>query len=210
MIVTKAQMKAIEDAANAGGLSYLQMMENAGQAAFEAIVRHQPGLRRAAVFCGTGNNGGDGYVVARLLREWGAEVLLVLVGGKPKTPDAVTNFYRAAMADIPMVVASLLSEEDAAWLLGADLLVDAIYGTGFRGELSLEAEICCGIMCRSSGCKVALDLPSGLECDTGRIASGSAAVDLTITFHAAKPCHGLAPEHCGEVLVADIGIGSRA
>ena len=206
MVVTKAQMKAIEDRANAGGLSYLQMMENAGQAAFNAILSRCPELHRAVVFCGTGNNGGDGYVVARLLREQGTEVLIVLVGGKPKTPDAITNFYRAAMADIPMVVASLLTEEDAAWILSADLLVDAIYGTGFRGELSLEAEICCGAMGKSSGCKVALDLPSGLECDTGRIADGTAAVDLTVTFHAAKPCHGLAPQICGEVLVADIGI----
>ena len=206
MIVTKAQMKAIEDQANANGLSYLQMMENAGRSAFEAIIARRPDLHRAAVFCGTGNNGGDGYVVARLLREWGAEVLLVLVGGKPKTADAITNFYRAAMADIPMVVASLLTEEDAAWILSADLLVDAIYGTGFRGELSLEAEICSGAMGKSHGYKAALDLPSGLECDTGRIAEGTAAVDLTITFHAEKPCHGLAPQLCGEVLVADIGI----
>ena len=206
MVVTKAQMKAIEDRANAGGLSYLQMMENAGQAAFDAILSHRPELCRAVVFCGTGNNGGDGYVVARLLREQGTEVLIVLVGGKPKTSDAITNFYRAAMADIPMVIASLLTEEDAAWILGADLLVDAVYGTGFRGELSLEAEICCGAMSKSSGYKVALDLPSGLECDTGRVADGTAAVDLTVTFHAAKPCHELAPQICGEVLVADIGI----
>ena len=199
-------MKEIERAANDGGLPYLQMMENAGKAAFDHLMAACPGLRLAAIFCGTGNNGGDGYVLARLLRQAGVDVLLVLVQGKPKTPDAVTNFYRAAMADIPMVIGSLLNEADLEIILQADAVVDAIYGTGFHGELSMEAEICCGVMAKSRGFKLALDLPSGLECDTGRAAQGTAAVDMTVTFHAEKPCHGLAPELCGKVVTVDIGI----
>ena len=111
MTVTKDQMKAIEKQANDRGLPYLQMMENAGTAAFRLLTQRLPGLRTAAVFCGSGNNGGDGFVLARLLREMGAEVLLILAGEQPRTPDAVTNFYRALMLDIPLVTAALLTEE---------------------------------------------------------------------------------------------------
>ena len=198
MIVTKDQMKAIEQQANDNGLPYLQMMENAGRAAFEHLMMCKPELRTAAVFCGSGNNGGDGFVLARLLKEEGVDVLLVLVmpQSKPKTPDAVTNYYRAAMADIPMVVDRLLTEEDVQFILSADAVVDGIYGTGFRGELSLEAEVCCGLMEKGQGLKLALDLPSGVECDTGRVAQGTAHMDVTVTFHAAKPCHSLAEEYC--------------
>ena len=204
--VTAAQMKALEKAADAGGLSYLRMMENAGQAVAEAVLREKPDLRSAAVFCGTGNNGGDGFVAARLLREKGIAVLLVLCGGKPKAPDAVTNFYRAVMMNIPLVMATHLTEEDTDFILGCDCVIDGLFGTGFHGELDLEAEVCCGVFNKSRGLKAAIDLPSGTVCDTGETAFGGAAADLTVTFHKAKPCHVLAAKQCGKVVVADIGI----
>ena len=204
--VTAAQMKEIERAADAGGLSYLRMMENAGQAVCDAIWARKPDLKSAAIFCGTGNNGGDGFVAARLLREKGVAVLLILSGGKPKAPDAVTNCYRAVMQNIPLVMATHLTEEDTDFILSCDCVIDGIFGTGFHGELDLEAEVSCGVFNQSKGLKVAIDLPSGLECDSGRAASGGCTADLTVTFHRAKPCHAQAPDKCGEVLVADIGI----
>ena len=206
MTVTKDQMKAIEKQANDRGLPYLQMMENAGTAAFRLLTQRLPGLRTAAVFCGSGNNGGDGFVLARLLREMGAEVLLILAGEQPHTPDAVTNFYRALMLDIPLVTAALLTEEDLAFILQADAVVDAVYGTGFHGDLPLEAGICAGVMAKAKGLRLALDLPSGLECDTGIAAPDTPRADLTAAFHACKPCHTLAPDLCGEVVVLDIGL----
>ena len=206
MVVTKTQMRDIERMANDSGLPYLQMMENAGKAAFDVLKARKPNLGRVAIFCGAGNNGGDGFVLARLLREAGVDVLIILAQGKPQTLDAGTNFYRATIADIPMVIGSLLSPEDIEYILKADVVVDAIYGTGFHGDLSLESEICCGAISQSRGLKVALDLPSGVECDTGRVTGGTAKADLTIAFHAAKPCHTLAADFCGEVVVADIGI----
>lgn len=204
--VTAAQMKEIERAADAGGLSYLRMMENAGQAVVDAMLREKPEIKSAAVFCGTGNNGGDGLVVARLLREKGVAVLPVLCGGKPKTPDAVTNLYRVVMMNIPLVMATHLTEEDTDFILGCDCVVDALFGTGFHGELDLEYEVCCGIFNKSRGLRVAVDLPSGTVCDTGEGAPGGCTADLTVTFHRAKPCHILAPDRCGRVTVADIGI----
>ncbi len=204
--VTASRMKQIEKQANDAGLSYLQMMENAGTAAADALLREVPDLRTAAIFCGTGNNGGDGYVMARLLKKRGADVLLILTGGKPKTPDATTNFYLAAMEDIPMVTGDQLNADDLSLILSADAVVDAIYGTGFHGELPLEGEICCGVINRAKGLKLAVDLPSGVACDTGEIAPGAVRADRTVTFHAMKPCHTLAADQCGTVEVADIGI----
>lgn len=204
--VTKNEMKELERRANDAGLPYLQMMENAGRAAFDILTARLPGIKSAAIFCGTGNNGGDGLVVARLLRQRGAAVLIILVGGKPKTPDAITNLYLATMAGIPIVMGTHLDESDISFITSCDAVIDAIYGTGFHGELDLEAEVCCGVIAHSAGFKMALDLPSGLECDSGTIAQGTAKADITVTFHSAKPCHSISPDICGETIVADIGI----
>ncbi|MBQ5813079.1 MAG: NAD(P)H-hydrate epimerase [Clostridia bacterium] len=204
--VTKNEMKELERRANDAGLPYLQMMENAGRAAFDILTARLPGIKSAAIFCGTGNNGGDGLVVARLLRQRGAAVLIILVGGKPKTPDAITNLYLATMAGIPIVMGTHLDESDISFITSCDAVIDAIYGTGFHGELDLEAEVCCEVIAHSAGFKMALDLPSGLECDSGKTAQGTAKADITVTFHSAKPCHKISHGICGETVVADIGI----
>ena len=147
MEVTVLQMKQMEHAADARGLSYPQMMENAGQAAAKRLLEQGPKpIRTAAVFCGTGNNGGDGFVVARVLREAGSEVRVVLVGGTPKTDDARENFKTAMTMGIPMMQAETLTMEHRAWILGADTVVDAIYGTGFHGELRPAGRVACDLI----------------------------------------------------------------
>lgn len=205
-MVTVKEMKDLERRADAAGLSYLQMMENAGRAAVEAMLQEKPQIRTVSIFCGKGNNGGDGLVVARLLRQRGIGVLIILAEGKPVTPDATTNLFLAAREDIPMVFGVKLTEEDIAWITNCDAVVDGIYGTGFHGELRLEGEICCGAFNHAKGLKVALDIPSGVHADTGEIAAGAAKADLTVVFHAEKKCHLAAAEQCGKIIVADIGI----
>ena len=101
MEVTVAQMKQIEHDADAADLSYTQMMENAGQAAAKVLLEKKD-FRTAAVFCGTGNNGGDGFVLARALHENKKGVRIVLVGGNPKTPDAILNWEKAQSLNIPI------------------------------------------------------------------------------------------------------------
>ena len=129
--VTAAQMKQIEQAANAGGLSYLEMMENAGRAAAELARKRWPDARSAAVFCGKGNNGGDGFVVARVLSQAGWDVRVILTDGpRPATSDARTNFDRAVALEIPV---SEMTADAKAFAQRADLLVDAVCGTGFHG-----------------------------------------------------------------------------
>ena len=136
--VTAAEMKALEHAANENGLLYIQMMENAGRAAF-AQLRRLPGPVRLLVVAGKGNNGGDGFVMARVAAKLGWPVQLLLAEGEPKTPDAITNF--ALLHDLPVEILP-----DAAAAAQADAVVDALYGTGFRGALRPAGRAACELM----------------------------------------------------------------
>lgn len=207
MEVTVAQMKQIEHDADAAGLSYSRMMENAGRAAAELLLDKGPvNFRTAAVFCGTGNNGGDGFVLAKALTEKGKDVRIFLVGGAPRTADAILNWKKAEAENIPVMDMDELAEKDREWILHADTVVDAIYGTGFHGELRPAGKTACDLINRSSGFRLAIDLPSGLAADTGTAADGAVCADLTVTFHASKPCHRHNPGQCGEIQIASIGI----
>ena len=142
--VSCARMKDLEKATDESGLSYYQMMENAGNIAANRIIeitmatreRPHPSTRQltARIYCGKGNNGGDGFVVARVLKQRGWDVQLVLVDGEPQTSDAITNYGLAKELGIPVTELGLPAEGSA--LTGApDVVVDAIYGTGFHGRL---------------------------------------------------------------------------
>ena len=207
--VTAAEMKRLEQQADAAGLSYRQMMENAGAAAAALALRTWPRAKSAAVFCGKGNNGGDGFVAARHLANAGLAVRLYLVEGEPVTTDAIYNCGLAREMGLPGLAADTLDEpEQAEFLQSADLILDGVYGTGFHGTLRPEGLAAARRMNDAPGKVLALDLPSGLEADSGTAAEGAVQADLTVTFHAAKPCHRLAAAQCGRVEVADIGIGT--
>ena len=207
--VTAAEMKRLEQQADAVGLSYRQMMENAGAAAAALALRAWPAVKSAAVFCGKGNNGGDGFVAARHLANAGLAVRLYLVEGEPVTTDAIYNCGLAREMGLPVLAADALDEpEQADFLQNADIILDGVYGTGFHGTLRPEGLAAARRMNEAPGRVLALDLPSGLEADSGTAAEGTVQADLTVTFHAAKPCHRLAAAQCGRVEVADIGIGT--
>ena len=128
--------------------------------------------------------------------------------GEPKTPDAITNF--ALLHDLPVEILP-----DAAAAAQADAVVDALYGTGFHGALRPAGRAACELMNqqRANGAFVlAVDLPSGINADTGAVAEGAVQADLTVTFHRAKPLHYMpgSAHYCGEVVVADIGIDAYA
>ena len=207
--VTAAEMKRLEQQADAAGLSYRQMMENAGAAAAALALRAWPEAKSAAVFCGKGNNGGDGFVAARHLANAGLAVRLYLVEGEPVTTDAIYNCGLVREMGLPVLAADALDEpEQADFLQNADIILDGVYGTGFHGTLRPEGLAAARWMNEAPGRVLALDLPSGLEADSGTAAEGAVQADLTVTFHAAKPCHRLAAAQCGRVEVADIGIGT--
>ena len=198
--VTTAQMKELERLADAAGLPYPRMMENAGAAAARELMA-------AAVFCGRGNNGGDGLVAARRLQDAGVEVIAVLAEGEPATPDAAANREAAQDRGVHIQTLDGLTLQDEVFIARADALVDAVYGTGFHGALRPAGQRAAAML-NSGRFVLALDVPSGVCADTGETAEGAVRAHVTVAFHAPKPCHRLAAEQCGTVVTADIGIGA--
>ncbi|MFC2967877.1 NAD(P)H-hydrate dehydratase [Acidimangrovimonas pyrenivorans] len=223
-------MRAIEEAAIASGaVTGLELMERAGRGVVEAVFEEWPELaaapQRAVVLCGPGNNGGDGFVVARLLREWGWEVEVYLYGDAEKLPpDARVNYGRW----VEMGAVRALDEDAPDGYPdegdGVALIVDAIFGIGLtRPFLTLcrmqDQVNLCNAASRSNPAfphVVAVDVPSGLSSDSGAYPGyedenpldSCMLANLTVTFHAKKLGHvlGYGPDACGKVVVKDIGL----
>jgi len=193
-ILTVAEMAAADAAAIEGGISAEALMERAGATVAGTIAARWPaGL--ANVLCGPGGNGGDGYVIARHLKAMGWTVEVEALG-EPSRPDAAAM---AAKWDGP--VRHLTAEAPPA-----DLVVDALFGAGLARPLEGPA----AARARHRAPTVAVDLPSGLNGDTGLpVGPDAFHAALTVTFHRRKPVHVLEPGRtaCGEVMVADIGLG---
>ncbi len=182
------------------GISSLELMERAG-AGLADVVRHRAPEGRIVVVAGKGNNGGDGLVVARLLREAGREVdVLLLAAGDEPGGDARINFDR-----LPNPGARRFEPDS---LIGAAAIVDAILGTGFSGEPRDPARSAIAAINASDATVFACDVPSGVDASTGEVAAEAIWAEATVTFHAAKPGLWISPgkAHAGEVTVVDIGI----
>jgi hydroxyethylthiazole kinase-like uncharacterized protein yjeF len=193
-------MAAADAAAIAAGTSGVELMARAGLSVADAICERHTTCP-TAVLCGPGNNGGDGYVVARILAERGWEVWVERLA-PPATADAKAaaaqwrgDTFEAGEAPRP-----------------AELFVDALFGAGLSKPLDGEAARLARACERIPDRVVAIDLPSGLAGDTGRILGDVAfCAALTVTFHAKKPAHVLEPGagRCGDIVVADIGLATE-
>lgn len=199
VLLTVDEMYRADRAAMDGGIPGLQLMEAAGQAVAKAI-RDRWTHRTVLVLCGPGNNGGDGFVVARVLNEQGWPVRLALLGDREKLAgDAKVNADRW---DGPV------ESPDASLLEEADLVVDALFGAGLARPLDGAARrVVESVNARGLPC-VAVDVPSGVDGDTGAVLGAAPRAAVTVTFFRAKPGHYLYPgrDLCGELVVADIGI----
>lgn len=212
-IVTSEQMKKIEQNAVSCGLSMKQLMENAGSAAAMTIRReYKVEDRYVTIFCGRGNNGGDGFVVARRLCQAGANVAVILTDGAPRTEQAKVMFEMIRMMDIAISEYGVDPHYLAERLSKTDLLVDGIYGTGFHGELDDRHKDICRLLNEINVNTISLDVPSGVTCNTGYADNGAVRANLTVTFDSAKPAcvFPASVEYCGKVVVADIGIPEEA
>jgi hydroxyethylthiazole kinase-like uncharacterized protein yjeF len=196
-ILTVAEMGRADAAAIAAGTPGTTLMERAGAAVADAISARFR-AQTCVVLCGPGNNGGDGYVVARLLeaRGWPVEVRAL---APPATDDA-----REARARWDGAVGELGAN------LPAGLYVDCLFGAGLARPLEGAAAAVAQRLAATPEKVVAVDIPSGVPGDTGAPLGPSVSAGLTVTFHAKKPAHVLEPgrARCGEVVVADIGLGS--
>ena len=211
-IVTSKQMKQIEQNSIQYQMSYLRLMENAGCAAARFILetlRAVSGLN-CVVFCGKGNNGGDGFVVARKLSEQGANVTVVLADGEPKTPDAIQMLSLVRTMQLPVFSFEDEPEAVSAAMDEVDVIVDAIYGSGFHGEIDIRRRQITQMINEAIAAVFSLDIPSGINCDTGEAAQDAVNADFTIAFDGYKPAH-LLPKYLpglGQVSLAPIGIDS--
>ncbi len=194
-ILTAEQMRAAEQGA---GCSVEELMERAGAALAEAIYRFA-GPLPALVLCGPGNNGGDGYVAARYLAERGVDVRVAGVA----EPGSDAGKWARGQWNREV---EKLSDQTAA----SGILIDCLFGTGLKRGLEepmLEQFL---RLCRQSQVRIACDLPSGVDSNSGAELSEIPAFDLTVTFGALKPAHRLHPamHKCGRVALADIGISA--
>ncbi|HEY8013976.1 MAG TPA: NAD(P)H-hydrate epimerase, partial [Dongiaceae bacterium] len=198
-LLSAAEMRAADAAAIAGGTPGIELMENAGEAVAEAALRRWPG-RPALVLCGPGNNGGDGFVAARHLSQAGVPVRLALLGERGRLAgDAALAAERW-----PGEVEALSPDLPG----GRALVIDALFGAGLTRPLSGVALAAVEtIAARGLDC-LAVDLPSGLDGDSGEVLGAAAPARMTVTFCRAKPGHYLLPGRllCGELVTADIGI----
>ncbi|WP_050602106.1 bifunctional ADP-dependent NAD(P)H-hydrate dehydratase/NAD(P)H-hydrate epimerase [Ruegeria sp. 6PALISEP08] len=238
-LLTAAQMQVIEKTAiESGEVTGLELMEQAGQGVVDAIFEEWPALDRrgaspsrspgylgpdegdplrAVVLCGPGNNGGDGFVVARLLRELGWAVEVFLYGDPEKLPpDARVNYERWGEENEVRVFAvdpAPLEDDFLRFPNEMDLIVDGVFGTGltrpFAGAFSMLANAPARTLLRDQGAKVvAIDTPSGLCADSGRVLGHAIAADMTVTFHSRKLGHVLSdgPATCGTLKIKSIGL----
>lgn len=210
-IYTSAQMKQIEAYANEQGYPYLDMMNRAGIACADETEKAFLTLSEKVVaVCGKGKNGGDGFVAAEHLRSKGYDVKVVLACGNPAADDAVTMFGR--MNGITVTEWQTQRGEAEKIISKADVIIDSVFGFGFKGEPdSITAELFSAVNA-SKAKKVAIDLPSGVECDTGKVNGECIKADLTLAISCRKPAHVLKPavSYCGKVKTVDIGLDPNA
>ena len=200
-VLTSLEMQSIDKTAiEELGIPSLLLMEKAGLSVVEVIRREFPGARKVLVVAGKGNNGGDGLVVARHLHLMGYEVGYFLALGEELKGDARTQLNILKNLGLE----PLKNVDFKAF----DLIVDALFGTGFEPPAKGEAARWIELMNSSGVPVVSVDLPSGLSADTGKAFEPSVNACLTVTFQFPKLCHLLHPasKKCGKLYVANIGI----
>jgi NAD(P)H-hydrate epimerase len=210
LALTRAQVREIDRrAVEQYGMSSLVLMENAGRGCADLLV--ELGVRgKVVICCGRGNNGGDGYVLARHLDLRGHEVV-VLRWDEPNamTADCRANFEIATRGQID--IQKMDSAVHVVELPEADWYVDSLLGTGVRGAPLPPYDRAIHAINRAAGRKFAVDIPSGLDCDSGQPAATTVRADVTCTFVALKAGmrSGLARPFLGKVHIADIGVPKK-
>ncbi len=212
-IVTAAEMREIDRVTSERfGVPSLTLMENAGAAVAKFVASQYPSLKRVGIICGRGNNGGDGFVAARKLHEAGKDVQVLLLAEPPDLRgDAAEMFTKLPVA--PVVASSIepLKADAAQHVFKAEILLDAILGTGFRPPVSgLYAEAIAALN-RAAAPVVAVDIPSGADADLMSAQTGAVArADAIVTFTAPRPAHIFEMLTAGPTVIVPIGSPDEA
>lgn len=204
-LYSAAQSRQLDQAAiERCGISGRELMERAGAAAFAALRLRWPRARRIGVVCGPGNNGGDGYVIARLAHEAGLQAQALALGERARLAgEALSACEAAQSAGVPIAAFTT----DA--LDGVDVIVDAIFGTGLEREVQGEWREAIAAINAARAAVLAVDIPSGLHADAGYVLGLAVHADATVSFIGLKTglFTGEACDYCGEIVFSDLQLG---
>ncbi len=204
--IMSRDMQALEFNAEYYGISLLQLMENAGAGVAGEVAKRFDSGKKVAIFCGLGGNGGDGFVAARHLAGMGFEVVVVISG---RGRDIV---HKAAKANFESLLfpneINLVEVTDSSAIprVEADIVIDALLGTGTKGNLKAPISQLVEYMNSLRVFKLAVDVPTGIDSDTGEVLGTAVKADVTVTFHAPKTGMGKAKKYVGELVVKGIGL----
>ncbi len=210
MDISVKQMMQIEENGHQMGFLRKFMMENAGASAVKRLSEKFENLnsKNILIFAGLGNNGGDAFVIARHLAGYGSQVTVVLLGQpeKIKTEEGRWNWELLEK----MKSIKLITGEKISFDFNADIIVDGILGTGISGDIREPYASAMKFINDSNAFKLAVDVPSGLDPDTGNTSNVSVKTDVTVTFHKMKIGMPKRKDLCGLIYVEKIGIPSEA
>ena len=217
VVMTRDEVRAFDSfAINTLGVPGVVLMENAGRSCAELIKEELAGASelKICILCGTGNNGGDGYVIARHLLNSGFKVTVVICGDRNKIKgDAKTNLDILERLGQPIEQFNLRNGDIAGQVNtladGVDMLVDSLFGTGLKGQLKNDYKQLIESI-NSQNCPIlAVDIPSGLDCDKGEPLGAAIKADYTVTFVAVKKgfvSSSTAAQYTGRIFIASIGV----
>ena len=210
MEITVKQMMQIEENGHQMGFLRKFMMENAGASAVKRLSEKFENLdsKNILIFAGLGNNGGDAFVIARHLAGYGSKVTVVLLGlsEKIKTEEGRWNWKLLEK----MKSIKLITGEHASFEFNPDIIVDGILGTGIMGDIREPYASAMKFINDSNAFKLAVDVPSGLDPDTGDTSNVFVSTDVTVTFHKMKIGMPKRKDLCGIIYVEKIGIPPEA
>mgnify|MGYP001782273874 FL=1 len=204
-VLTAAEIRGLESCAVESGVSMETLMENAGAAVAAAVTEKMDVTgKKTVILCGKGNNGGDGFVAARLLAAEGAKVTVVLMQGAPASDLAKQAYDKMGRGIEIIMYRTAGGAVDAA-----DVIIDAVFGFSFHGRLPSVME---PLFARAAENKkafhISVDIPSGAVCDTGAVEGACFKADLTVTFTAMKPAGVVYPAagFGGMTVVRQVGV----
>jgi ADP-dependent NAD(P)H-hydrate dehydratase / NAD(P)H-hydrate epimerase len=205
--ISSREMRALETNAEYYGISLLQLMENAGRNIAQEISSRFPKGMKNTIFCGLGGNGGDGFVAARHLSAAGYGVTVILVGRSRDInhESALKNWeiLKSTQNKTPLIE---VTDSSVIPKVSADVVIDALLGTGTKGKLRPPISQVVDYINSLSAFKIAVDVPTGIDSDTGEVLGTAVKADLTVTFHKSKVGLAKAKKYVGELVLKYIGV----
>jgi len=204
--ILSREMHALEVNAEYFGITLLQLMENAGRNVAAEVSSRFPRAQKIAVFCGLGGNGGDGFVAARHLTAMGYKATVVLAGKSKDVTHAAALQNLCALKSLGSIPIYEVTDSSALPTVDAEIVIDALLGTGAKGKLKPPMAQLVECINSLHAFKLAVDAPTGIDSDTGKVLGTAVKANVTVTFHKAKTGLENAKKYVGELIVKDIGL----